>query len=105
MSKRVIIDEAADGTREVAHFDAEGNPEALQWNNDVAPVNQANQGAQKRGARVCRGPAGRPGCQSVPEATPVLSLGFGDVVCSARWAAGRPPASGNCFARLTPACR
>ncbi len=50
MSKRVLIDEAADGTREVAHFDADGNLEALQWNNDVAPVIEANKAAQNDGS-------------------------------------------------------
>ena len=45
----VLVDEAFDGTRELAHFDSDGNLQALQWVNDVEPVIEANKRAQSAG--------------------------------------------------------
>jgi hypothetical protein len=51
MSRRLLVDAAPDGTREIAHFDADGNLTALQWTADVEPVIEANKRAQNDGSR------------------------------------------------------
>ncbi len=50
MTRRILVDAAIDGTREVAHFDGDGNLEGLQWFNDVEPVIDANKRAKTDGA-------------------------------------------------------
>lgn len=51
MSERVLVDETYDGTREFAHFDADGNLVSLQWQTDVESVIDANKRAQNDGTR------------------------------------------------------
>jgi hypothetical protein len=51
MASGELVDEAFDGTREFAHFDADGNLVALQWQSDVEPVIEANKRAQTNGTR------------------------------------------------------
>src|SRR4051812_24676440 len=51
MSARELVDQAWDGTREYAHFDADGNLTGLEWKADVEAVIEANRRAQTSGAR------------------------------------------------------
>ena len=51
MSVRELVDIGPGGIAEVAHFDSDGDLEALQWTADVEPVIEANKGQQNDGTR------------------------------------------------------
>lgn len=50
MGDRVFIDTAWDGTTEFAHFDSDGNLEALEWTNDVGVILDNNKALQNDGS-------------------------------------------------------
>lgn len=52
MTDRLLVDEAYDGTQEIAHFDSDGNLVGLEWTNpDVEAVIDSNKRAQNDGTK------------------------------------------------------
>lgn len=51
MSKRFLVDEAFDGTQEIAHFDNDGYLTGIEYRTDVESVVEANKVAQNDGSR------------------------------------------------------
>jgi len=51
MGVREIVDVGPGGIAEIAHFDSDGDLEALQWTADVEPVIEANKVLQNDGNR------------------------------------------------------
>jgi hypothetical protein len=51
MSDRILVDVDAGGIAEYAHFDSDGNLQALEWEADVESVLEANKRRQADGKR------------------------------------------------------